>query len=202
MATRICPGCSEEQDCETGFYNIGRGGTSNRADGKRTRCKRCCCIKGHQGKTWSCSNCGVDFIRTGKRGSFALCPECATIGAFCRRCEQFKPLDRFWVGQKTARLCNDGCARDAMREKTLGLAPGTLPEVLRKFKECCAICGATETPGKRASLHVDHCHRTGAIRGLLCGPCNLGIGKFNDDPELLLAAAAYLQQEGNHRVAR
>ena len=40
----------------------------------------------------------------------------------------------------------------------------------------CALCGAT-TNGKQAtrSLHVDHDHQTGRVRGILCGPCNQGL---------------------------
>lgn len=52
----------------------------------------------------------------------------------------------------------------------------------------CAICG-TVTP---SSLHLDHCHVNGTIRGLLCASCNIGLGHFKDDPERLKAAIEYL----------
>ena len=54
----------------------------------------------------------------------------------------------------------------------------------------CAICGKAEN-GKR--LAIDHCHKTGEVRGLLCALCNTAIGKLNDDPELLERAAMYLR---------
>jgi hypothetical protein len=55
----------------------------------------------------------------------------------------------------------------------------------------CAICGSPEPDGQ--SLHVDHCHGSGAVRGLLCFRCNAGLGQFDHDGDRLAAAAAYLQ---------
>ena len=47
------------------------------------------------------------------------------------------------------------------------------------------------TTGKR--LAVDHCHKTGKIRGLLCTKCNIGLGYFNDDVILLKNSIRYLE---------
>jgi hypothetical protein len=49
-------------------------------------------------------------------------------------------------------------------------------------------------PERDASLHLDHCHETGEIRGILCGTCNQGLGMFGEDAELLDAAARYLRE--------
>ena len=54
----------------------------------------------------------------------------------------------------------------------------------------CKICGGLCTSGKR--LAVDHCHKSGEVRGLLCRNCNLGLGHYRDNPKLLLLAAKYL----------
>lgn len=70
----------------------------------------------------------------------------------------------------------------------------TIEDYDRMFAEQnggCAICGGT--PTRTEHLHVDHDHETGRIRGLLCDSCNLGLGKFRDDPDVLAKAAAYLR---------
>lgn len=51
----------------------------------------------------------------------------------------------------------------------------------------CAICRR-----RRHDLHVDHNHRSGEIRGLLCGSCNRAIGLLRDDPDLAHRASVYL----------
>lgn len=62
--------------------------------------------------------------------------------------------------------------------------------MLAKQKGVCAIC-ETPCPTKR-SLAVDHDHKTGLVRGLLCTNCNNGLGRFKDDKKLLTKALKYL----------
>ena len=57
--------------------------------------------------------------------------------------------------------------------------------------EQCMICGK-ERVNRR--LHIDHCHKTNKIRGLLCHWCNRGLVWFKDNPELLRNAANYLEE--------
>ena len=56
----------------------------------------------------------------------------------------------------------------------------------------CAICGKIELSGRR--LSVDHDHSTGTIRQLLCRRCNMGIGQFSEDTQLLKQAIKYLEK--------
>lgn len=72
-------------------------------------------------------------------------------------------------------------------------------EALIKFNElkslqnnCCAICGTNKPYGRTNEFVVDHCHETGKVRGLLCHPCNSGIGMFKDNASLLEKAISYL----------
>lgn len=67
---------------------------------------------------------------------------------------------------------------------------------LEEQKSVCAICGGLCKSGKR--LAVDHDHKTGNIRDLLCGNCNGGLGKFQDNPELLIKAADYLRKHSGN----
>jgi hypothetical protein len=57
---------------------------------------------------------------------------------------------------------------------------------------CCAICKTHQRTLHR-KLAVDHDHHTGKVRGLLCAKCNCGLGNFNDNLNVLMKAALYLE---------
>lgn len=71
-----------------------------------------------------------------------------------------------------------------------GLSVESYEKMLLEQEGGCKICGETNQSGKR--LSVDHDHKTGEIRGLLCQRCNVAIGLLVDSPERLRAAASYL----------
>lgn len=58
----------------------------------------------------------------------------------------------------------------------------------------CAICGSPSSGGPGRNFHVDHDHKTGKVRGLLCCNCNFVVGHSLDNPEILMRAADYLNR--------
>lgn len=113
-------------------------------------------------------------------------------------CGQAIPVDRL-----RARYCSNECARGnpemrayqraINKQRLYGVTVEQFDALLQRQGSCCAICG-TDTPLGKGTFHIDHDHETGRVRGLLCHKCNLGLGKFNDDPEQLRAAARYLEE--------
>ncbi|KKM14069.1 hypothetical protein LCGC14_1709810 [marine sediment metagenome] len=79
-----------------------------------------------------------------------------------------------------------------LRKRTA--ARGITVEVYERMVEAqgglCLICGKG---GHNGSLAIDHDHKTGEVRGLLCNSCNFGIGNFKDSPKLMAKGAEYLE---------
>lgn len=77
-----------------------------------------------------------------------------------------------------------------------GITEADYDAMLEAQGGACAICdGPPRGSGKRGGFfHIDHCHNSGAIRGLLCGPCNSAIGLLGDDEERILRALDYLRK--------
>jgi hypothetical protein len=66
--------------------------------------------------------------------------------------------------------------------------------LLEKFDHKCGICRREHREDR--TLNLDHCHTTGEIRGLLCGPCNKALGAFGDTLDGLMKAVAFLKSGG------
>ncbi|HEY6021914.1 MAG TPA: endonuclease VII domain-containing protein [Candidatus Paceibacterota bacterium] len=79
---------------------------------------------------------------------------------------------------------------------TYGLALGEYDALKASQNGTCAIC--QRATGAKKKLAVDHDHKTGYVRGLLCGPCNGMLGKARDDVEFFLRAAEYLKNPPAH----
>lgn len=80
--------------------------------------------------------------------------------------------------------------------KKYGLSPEQFDTLVLEQNGLCWIC--KKKPDR--ILEVDHCHVTKAVRKLLCGRCNKGLGLFLDDPDLLIAAAEYLRESKNENL--
>lgn len=128
-------------------------------------------------------------------------PKCPTCGE--------TNIDKFYVdkeGNRTNKSCRDchkkECkkrwhARDrldrwASRNYKYGVTKDYLIYLYEQQKGKCAIC--LEEPKTVRGLHVDHCHQTGKVRGLLCHCCNTALGSFKDNAELLTKAINYLKE--------
>lgn len=83
--------------------------------------------------------------------------------------------------------------RDSHLRKQYGLSLAALADLIAGQGGVCAICGDDLTD---RTPHVDHDHATGLVRGVLCPPCNMGLGSFRDDPDRMLAALFYLLLHG------
>jgi hypothetical protein len=161
----------------TGTANDGRWPNSK----KCSRCKRtlplgnfCKNKSTPTGLSWNCRECKADYSdQPGAKQS--------------RR--------DYWIKHRAV-------AAERCRDYNLRHNYGTnLVEVASMFNKqsgLCAICGATlvlpgpSTKKKPTTAHVDHDHRTGNIRGLLCHYCNLGLGHFKDSAEIMRAAILYV----------
>lgn len=93
----------------------------------------------------------------------------------CPQCEEVKPHAEW--------------ERISYFQRKYGLSPVELEALIAEQHGICCICLAAPAE------HVDHCHETGRVRGVLCFSCNAALGQFKDQPDAIRRAAAYV--EGN-----
>jgi transcription-repair coupling factor (superfamily II helicase) len=79
-------------------------------------------------------------------------------------------------------------------KRTYNLTPEDMVILLDEHENKCKICSIEFNDDIK--YHVDHCHSTEKIRGLLCRNCNLGLGFFKDDTKVLIKAIEYLKEQG------
>ena len=138
--------------------------------------------------------------RASKKGGIwvhATCKECtkkAGLESQKRRrkenAEAVKEKDRLY------RIRNARACRSASLKYRFGITADDYDVMYDKQGGCCAICGihsSDYTNKTKLRLHVDHCHTTGMIRGLLCNSCNTSLGGFKDSEEVLSKAITYIQ---------
>lgn len=91
--------------------------------------------------------------------------------------------------RQNKRLSSSG-AHERRIQKTYGLKPGEYGQIYLAQGKVCAIC--RRATGATRRLSVDHDHKTGFVRGLLCRPCNDLLGHLRDDPEAAARICDYL----------
>jgi Recombination endonuclease VII len=75
-----------------------------------------------------------------------------------------------------------------------GLTPDECNQMLQGCDGRCPLCKTPFTELWNEQPQIDHCHKTGVVRGILCRACNQGLGLFKDNPKLLRAGARYLER--------
>jgi hypothetical protein len=133
-----------------------------------------------------CAKCYLRYLKNGS-------PERArTVNiAECKKCGETKHI-------RVRGLCKT-CYAASLRLVKRGLPEDAYETMFDAQKGVCAICGNPEQVknGKRRGgykkMAIDHDHKTGRVRGLLCQMCNQGLGCFKDSPDLLTKAIKYLK---------
>lgn len=144
-------------------------------------------------------------------------------GKVCPSCKEYKTEDGFGYRSTTNSLgiphlkslcypCALLKAKNASRKRSVeehrkhhlrwryGITHEEYERMLAEQGGGCAVCGSTEIGNKKAKhFHVDHCHTTGKVRGLLCSGCNTAIGQAAEDPARLRALADYVEVHIGHR---
>lgn len=121
--------------------------------------------------------------------------------ALCKFCENAR--QRTWRKAAMASRPDFVAARQLSQDKhkaqRYGLTLEAYRELEAKVTGKCEVCHKPPRCRKQwradSRLHIDHCHKTGKVRGLLCTDCNRAIGLFEDDPAALFRAAEYVRRE-------
>ncbi|HEX2849462.1 MAG TPA: endonuclease VII domain-containing protein [Acidimicrobiales bacterium] len=140
-------------------------------------------------------------MRDGHRNDCKSCNLAAKAARYRANPEPAKERARQWarenpdrVKAQRARVRESGRRAEQNRRSHLkrkyGISLAEYDRLLDRQDGRCGICG--RPPRDDISLHVDHDHGSGEIRGLLCFRCNNALGDFGDDPQLLDRAVAYL----------
>ncbi|WP_373431382.1 endonuclease domain-containing protein [Streptomyces sp. B3I7] len=182
---------------------------------RRTQCPACRGLM--RDRSGVCAECHRAAIAA-RLPTEKTCPQCSRtlpVSAFglrkagqgsvkwrsrCRECEAANSRLRAKNTQRDRSKERHTASFTSLRRyaKQLGIS---WAEVVERYPvdNRCELCGRTPeeaNPGGRfARLSLDHCHKTGALRGFLCGPCNTGLGQLGDSAERMRAALKYLRRK-------
>jgi hypothetical protein len=140
-------------------------------------------------KTKTCSTCKEEKLLS----SFYKRSEYNGYRSDCKDCIRIKAAER-WASNPGFKKRGIARQRRWQRQKFYNLSLEQELNLLNLQNSSCAICNKHfETD---ADYHVDHCHVTNKVRGLLCPGCNKGLGLFKDNSEALKQAALYVESQG------
>jgi len=106
----------------------------------------------------------------------------------CTKCHRVLSVEEFHKCTKTLSGLQPHCktCRADYQWKNYGITREKADKLLASQG---GVCGACQKPNK---LHVDHDHKSGKVRGFLCGPCNRALGMLQDDPQVIKGLLRYL----------
>jgi hypothetical protein len=165
-----------------------------RPDGLAYYCKQCASVRSEQSRRKR----GIKERRQSSEpvpAGFKWCPDCDTVkplAGFARTTATASGYHSYCLPCHNARGKESkqrlyGGTREYHLRARYGIGQDVFDELLAEQGGVCAICRAPDPQ------HVDHDHRTGWVRGILCFNCNGGLGQFRDDPEHLASAITYLK---------
>jgi len=112
----------------------------------------------------------------------------------CRKCLTIKSKSEFAKNRRQCKKCRSRAIGVCSRKRLYGVTSEMYQEMLLKQNFKCKIC---DTDNTKYALNVDHCHKSGKVRGLLCQCCNRGIGYLKDSEKILEKAISYLKEHSN-----
>lgn len=122
-------------------------------------------------------------------------------GKLCRKCDETRHISQFHKNRAAKDGLSAMCKKCAGRYGRIrrridlptkyGITANQYDQMLDERGPRCPICGTVND-----NPRIDHCHKTGKVRGLICNRCNIGLGLFLDNPRALLRAAVYLKNAG------
>jgi hypothetical protein len=121
------------------------------------------------------------------------------LGAQCKMCMNEHDQNRRATNPEKYLADRRKRAYKHLLRTKFDLTVGEYEALLEQQGGVCALCKRPETAvtkdrSRLRMMSVDHCHTQGRVRALLCNDCNVGLGRFRDDPALLRTAASYIEQ--------